>query len=1047
VLLVNQPYVKEIQDMAVTVNFNDLEQAVLSFWEQQQTFQKTLDNTKDQPKYHFYDGPPFATGLPHHGHLLASTVKDIIPRYYTMLGYHVERRFGWDCHGLPIEHEIDKQLGQSTHEIIQAKGLPFYQQACRSIVQRYTTAWEKTITRIGRWVDFKDNYKTMDLDFMESVWWVFHQLWQKDLIYQGKKIVPYSPALGTVLSNFEAGSNYQDVDDPAITVLFYLPAKKWWLAVFTTTPWTLPANLGLCVGPDVDYVLLKMPDVDDPIVIARNRVTAYDPDEQGKIIESIQASELAGMCYEPLFDWYQEAATNKGAFEIFMDDFVQAEEGTGIVHMAPNFGEDDYRVMQKAGVNFDADPLNTQGCFADTKDFSGLFIKDADPLIIKQLKNRGQLWKHTRLVHAYPMCPRSDQPLIYRAIQSWFVKVETLKAGLLKANESIAWMPAHIKDGRFGKWLAQAKDWAISRNRVWGTPLPVWQNDQTGAFYCIDSVKTLNELTGKHVTDLHREHVDDLTFELPGEKGTYRRISDVLDCWFESGSMPYAQKHYPFANQQDFEASFPANFIAEGLDQTRGWFYTLTVLAVALFDKPAFKQVLVTGIVMAEDGKKMSKRFKNYTPPDDLLEKHGADALRLYLIHSGLVKGEPQRFKDSGVEQMIRSTLLPWINAYRFYATYKQIDGWQPDSKIDITYPLDRWILSRLQTLKQCIRTHMQSYALSKVVPELILFIDDLTNGYVRLNRARFWGDGLNQDKCQAYQTLHTVLSELSLCMAPFTPFLSEALFQAQQLKPLGQSVHEQSFPTVEEQWQDQALDQSVKLMRSVLTLGRQLRQEGKVKVKMPLSQLTIIHQDQQVLEKIKPFVELIQKELNIKQVSWDTNTTAYMTYQVLPNAPVLGKRLGKRYSQVKQALAALSQSDCQQLCQSGKISVLDEIFSLDDLLIRTQKNPGTFVAADHDLAVCMDMDLTQELIQEGLAREVINRIQKTRKTLAFKVNDRVVVSYFADQTLQVAIKNHQSFIEKETLSQLNELDADQEHHHQVDDHHLSLSISLLNKT
>ena len=665
-------------------SFVAAEHQVLDDWHREKVFEASLAKTENGKPYIFYDGPPFATGLPHHGHLVGSILKDAVPRYWTMKGRHVQRRFGWDCHGLPIEHEIDKSLGMSSREAVAKLGVKGYNDECRKIVQRYTSEWRKTITRIGRWVDFDHDYKTMEPWYMESVWWVVKQLWSKDLIYRGEKVVPFSTALGTVLSNFEAGSNYQAVQDPAITVLFKLKSRDAYIAIWTTTPWTLPSNLALCVGADIDYVEAFDEEQGINLIIAEERLEAIGKHHKLRVERSFKGSDLVGEAYEPLFDYFADKAA-EGAFVVLADDYVSTESGTGIVHQAPAFGEDDFRIMKAAGIAAMVCPVDMQGRFTEeVSDLAGLHVKEADKQIIQMLKDQAlkdgsRLYIQDVIVHNYPFCPRSHTPIIYRTIDSWYVKVEQMRDALLQANQGINWVPEHLREGRMGNWLAGAIDWAISRNRYWGTPLPIWINDETGKQVCIGSRQELEELTGAHPDDLHRENVDELTFSIDGEPGTYRRIEEVLDCWFESGSMPYAQLHYPFENEAVFEQGFPAEFIAEGLDQTRGWFYTLIVLGTALYGTTPFKNVIVNGIVMAEDGKKMAKSLRNYSPPDELMETYGADALRLYLINSGLVRAEEQRFADSGVKDMVRRALLPWLNAYRFLQTYAEIDGWQVD--------------------------------------------------------------------------------------------------------------------------------------------------------------------------------------------------------------------------------------------------------------------------------------------------------------------------------------------------------------------------------
>ncbi len=1017
-------------------SFVAAEHDVLKFWESQGIFQQSLAQTSNCKPFIFYDGPPFATGLPHHGHLVGSTLKDIVPRYYTMKGYYVQRRFGWDCHGLPIEHEIDKSLGMSAQQAVEKLGIKGYNDECRGIVQRYTAEWRKTITRIGRWVDFDNDYKTMDPWYMESVWWVVKQLWEKDMIYQGVKVVPFSTALGTVLSNFEAGSNYQEVQDPAVTVLFKLKDEDAYMAAWTTTPWTLPSNLGLCVHANIEY--LKVRDEANGLVyyvansLNRSPVNSKDLEKMlaGETIHGFslaerrvfKGSELAGKSYLPLFPYFKDLAS-EGAFRVFADDYVTTESGTGIVHLAPAFGEDDYRVMRHNGINAAPCPVDFEGKFtAEVSDFVGLYVKSADKLIIRRLKEEGTLLRHETIVHPYPFCPRSDTPIIYRTIPSWYVKVEQMRERLAAANAQVNWVPEHIKDGRMGNWLANAIDWCISRNRYWGTPLPIWINDVTDRRLCLGSIAELKQYTGVKVEDLHREYVDHLSFQLPGEEGTYRRVEEVLDCWFESGSMPYAQLHYPFENQKLFEAGFPAEYIAEGLDQTRGWFYTLLVLSTALYDKPSFKNVIVNGIVMAEDGKKMSKRLQNYTPPDVLMEEYGADALRLYLINSGLVKAEEQRFSDSGVKDMVRRALLPWLNSFKFLQTYAEIDGWRaeaaPTASGNIT---DQWIISRLQSLKANVSREMAQYKLYNVVPALFEFIEDLTNWYIRLNRSRFWGEGMSADKQAAYQTLYQTLHELNLVMAPFAPFLSEHLYQAlaafapaQMERPV--SAHLCRYPEAESNLIQPKLEQAVSRMQNIILLGRQKRNQAKIKTKVPLARLTIIHEDQAMLDEIARLEGYIAGELNVKRVEYSTEEGRFINLFAKPNSPVLGKRLGKEFKKFKDLIEALDSRQLKALQEEGQLPLGGESFSPEEILIFREARPGTEAVSNRFISIDVDCTLNDELIAEGLAREVVNRIQKTRKELGLNVADRIRLTYEADTALADAIERHRDYIAGETL-------------------------------
>ncbi len=1011
-------------EIGINENFSFVtaEHAVLRFWKQENVFQLSLQQTRECPPFIFYDGPPFATGLPHHGHLVGSTLKDIIPRYYTMQGYYVQRRFGWDCHGLPIEHEIDKALGMSSQQAVAELGIKGYNDKCRGIVQRYTAEWEKTITRIGRWVDFEHDYKTMEPWYMESVWWVMQQLWNKDLIYRGVKVVPFSTALGTVLSNFEAGSNYQDVQDPAITVLFKLEDEDAWLSAWTTTPWTLPSNLGLCVNADMEYVKVRDEELGKVIYVARSRLESVGKNRNLTELSNCPGSALVGKKYLPLFHYFNVLKA-EGDFTVFADDYVTSDSGTGIVHQAPAFGEDDFRVMKANGVSTVVCPVDMEGKFTDeVTDFAGVYVKDADKHIIKRLKEAGNLYLQEVIVHSYPFCPRSDTPIIYRTIPSWYVKVEAMRDRLVANNQQINWVPDHIKNGRMGNWLSNALDWCISRNRYWGTPLPIWINDESDKRICIGSIAELEKFTGVLVQDLHREYVDDLTFTIAGEAGTYRRVPEVLDCWFESGAMPYAQLHYPFENKKLFEAGFPAEYIAEGLDQTRGWFYTLLVLSTALYDKPSFKNVIVNGIVMAEDGKKMSKRLQNYTPPDILMEEYGADALRLYLINSGLVKAEEQRFTDSGVKEMVRRALLPWLNSFKFLQTYADIDQWRALGDAPVSTNItDQWLLSRLQSLLTSVTKEMAEYKLYNVVPALFEFIEDLTNWYIRLNRGRFWVEEMTKDKAAAYQTLYRTLYELTLCMAPFAPFLAEHIYQ--QLLPYGPidsklslSVHLCTYPKAEPLYIQPALEGAVARMQNIILLGRQKRNQVKIKTKVPLARLTIIHLEQSMLDEIARLENYIKSELNVKHVEYSQDENQFINLFAKPNSPVLGKRFGKNFGSFRKAIEALDSRQLQLLQNNGMLLLEGENFSLDDILIFREAKPGTQALSNRFISIDMDCTLDAALISEGLAREVVNRIQKTRKDLGFNVTDRIHIEYAADNDLHAAIKQHEDHIKNETL-------------------------------
>ena len=1029
--------------------FVKMEHDILSLWEEERVFEKSLEFTKDKKPYIFYDGPPFATGLPHHGNLLASIIKDVVPRYWTMRGRYVLRRFGWDCHGLPIEHEIDKRLGVSAQEAIAKLGVAGYNAECRSIVETYVDQWRAIITRIGRWVDFDNDYKTMDAWYMESVWWVVKQLWDKGLIYKGQKVMPVSTALETVLANFEATSNYKDVQDPAITVLFRLVDDDSFVAAWTTTPWTLPSNLALCVGADIDYVEVIDGVSGRRIYLAEARLEEYDATHQLTVENHLKGSDLVGKKYVPLFEYFKSEA-ERGAFVVVADDYVTTDEGTGIVHQAPAFGEDDYRVLQANGIDAFACPVTMGGRFTDdVKDFAGMPVKDADKDIIQFLKESEALWDQETIQHNYPYCYRSDTPLIYRAVPSWFVRVTDFIDDLAAANEQILWVPGHIKDGRFGHWLESAIDWAISRNRVWGTPLPIWENEVSGNRICVGSIDELEQLSGERVEDLHREFVDPLEFEIDGEEGVYRRVEEVLDCWFESGSMPYAQLHYPFENEKVFEQGFPAEFIAEGLDQTRGWFYTLTVLAAALYEKPAFRNVIVNGMVMAEDGKKMSKSQQNYTPPGDLMETYGADALRLYLINSGLVRGEEQRFADSGVRDMARRALLPWYNAFSFLQTYASIDHWTPDKGDYIgSNILDQWILSKLQTLKAGIRNEMEQYRLYNVVPKLFDFIEDLTNWYIRLNRSRYWGDDITADKIAAYSTLYRAVRELSIAMAPFAPFLSEHIYrQISELaeeRPKPSSVHLCSYPEADSSEIHRDLEDAVTRMQQVVLLGRRKREEVKINLRTPLSLVTIVHRDRDVLEAIRGLDEYVRSELNVKEVRYATEETDYIVLYAKPNFPVLGKRLGKRMKEYQELIESMTPGDIANFQDEKGVTLGGERFTEEEIQVFREAKPGTNVITDRLISIDLVCELNDELVMEGYAREAVNRIQRARRDAGLEVSDRIRLVYSGDERVLEALGIHAEYVARETLATEFEPGPTVQFDAEIDGMRLGFDISVM---
>ncbi len=1013
-------------DVTADIDFAAQEREILAGWKTADLYRKSVEqHTKP---FRFYDGPPFATGLPHYGHLLASITKDVVPRYWTMRGYRVERRWGWDCHGLPVENEAEQQLGLKTRKDILEYGIPRFNEYCRSVVLRYTSEWEELIQRLGRWVDWDRQYRTMDVDFMESVWWVFQSLWDKGLIYEGYKSLAYCPRCATPLSNFEVNQGYQDTQDPSVTVRFRVvgsPQRS--LLAWTTTPWTLPSNMGLAVGPEVEYVCVTTVDGEE-IILAKARVEAVFRKREEEIdhVDEISVDELVGLRYEPLFEYFGELAA-EGAFKVVQADFVSTEDGTGIVHIAPGFGEEDYQLGLKENLPvvcpIDADCRFTE----EVPDFEGEFVKDTDTPIIRRLRSTGQLFAETTLMHSYPFCWRCDSPLIYRTISTWFVKVEgEVKQKMLAANKEIWWIPEHIQHGRFGKWLEGARDWAISRNRYWGTPLPIWRNEETGEAICVGSREQLCELSGKQVDDLHKHCIDDLEIPAPSGDGVLRRVPEVLDCWFESGSMPYAQSHYPFGPREDFEASFPADFISENLDQTRGWFYTLTILAAALFDGPAFKNCIVGGMLLAEDGRKLSKRLKNYPDPSEMLETYGADALRLYLLNSPAMKAEELRLSESGVKQSLRDVILPLWNAYSFFVTYANIDGWDPEkgSAAPITHRLDRWILSELQTLLHHINQEMEAYRLYKTVPAMVAFVEKLTNWYIRRSRRRFWKSDDDGDKASAYAALYQVLTTFIRALAPVLPFVTEAIYQnlvrsARRAdgSDAPESVHLCEMPQADESLRDSELEAQMALATRAVTLGRALRSKHNLKTRQPLQRVFLLPPDEHSREELAQISGLIADELNIKEVVLVEDEAEISEVSYKPNFRSLGPRFGKRMKEVGIFISGLGSDQIRGLIAGARLDVAGGDIGIDDVEVQRRERDDVVVAVDDNLCVGLDIQVTQDLRLEGFARELVNRVQNMRKDAGLDVADRIHLWIDGPDPVADAMSAHEAYVAGETLS------------------------------
>ncbi|KAK9467712.1 tRNA synthetases class I-domain-containing protein [Lipomyces arxii] len=1004
------------------MDFPKEEEKVLALWKEWDAFQTSVKLSEGKPPFAFYDGPPFATGTPHYGHILASTIKDIVPRYAHMTGHYVERRFGWDTHGLPVEHEIDKRLGITGKEDVMRMGIDAYNAECRAIVMRYASEWRSTIDRLGRWIDFDNDYKTLNPTFMESVWWVFGQLYEKSAVYRGFRVMPYSTGCTTPLSNFEAQQNYKDVLDPAVVVAFVLKDNpKTALLAWTTTPWTLPSNLAVAANPEFEYVKIYDEKKNMNYILLESLITTLYKNpkkEKFKVVDKIKGSAMEGWKYEPLFPYFYEQYKDI-AFKVVCASYVSNDSGTGLVHQAPAFGEDDFNVaLENKLITEDSpppNPVDDNGKFLPiVSDFAGEYVKAADRKIIKFLKEKNTLIVDGQLMHSYPFCWRSDTPLIYRAVPAWFVRIKEIIPDMLNNISTSHWVPTVIKEKRFANWIANARDWNISRNRYWGTPIPLWVSDDYEEIVVISSVKQLEELSGcGPLTDLHRDSIDHITIPSKQGKGVLRRVEEVFDCWFESGSMPYASQHYPFENKDKFQSAFPADFICEGLDQTRGWFYTLTVLGTHLFNKSPFKNCIVTGIVLAADGKKMSKRLKNYPDPGVVIDSYGSDALRLYLINSPILRAEPLKFKEEGVKEVVSKVLLPWWNSYKFWEGHVAL--LKKTNDVDFMYDpdrtstnvMDKWILASLQSLIVFVHQEMGEYRLYTVVPRLLSLIDDMTNWYIRFNRTRMKGESGVEDTVVALNTLFEVLFTLVLTMAPFTPFLTDAIYQ--KLKPYipkellpedARSVHFLEYPKARENLADEETERAVGRMQKVIELTRNLREKKTIGLKIPLKTLVVMHPDPQYLEDIRGLQQYIVEELNIRDLVLTSDEDRYgVEYQCVADWSTLGKKLKRDIVRVKNALPKLTSDEVKRFVSDGQITVDGiDLIEGDLQVIRGLSADnvahGQETNTDQDVLIILDTTIYPELKTEGLAREIINRVQRLRKKSGLNATDDVRVQY-----------------------------------------------------
>ena len=1004
-------------------NFPSVENETLDFWAADGTFQASIDQrdagTNGVNEYVFYDGPPFANGLPHYGHLLTGFVKDAVPRYQTMQGKRVERRFGWDCHGLPAEAEAERQLEISGRQAITDFGIEKFNEYCKESVLRYTSDWERYVTRQARWVDFANDYKTLDVSYMESVMWAFKTLWDKGLIYEGFRVLPYSWALETPLSNTETRMDdaYKQVQDPALTVAFVLETGESLLA-WTTTPWTLPSNLALAVAPDVSYVRVRHNGT--VYILAEARLAAYEKELEGaEVIDTTLGAALVGRTYTPMFSYF---ADQPDAFRVIAGDFVTTEDGTGVVHLAPGFGEDDQRVCSENGIGLVV-PVDSRGLFtSEVPDFEGMLVFDANPLIIRELKSRGIVLRHETYDHAYPHCWRTGKPLIYKAVSSWFVNVTAVKERMVALNEEITWVPDHLKHGSFGKWLENARDWTISRNRFWGSPIPVWRSDDP-AYPRIDVYGSLADLErdfGVVVTELHRPVVDDLVRPNPDDptgKSMMRRVPEVLDCWFESGSMPFAQVHYPFENQEWFDQHYPGDFIVEYIGQTRGWFYTLHVLATALFDRPAFSTCVSHGIVLGDDGAKMSKSLRNYPDPMKVFDTYGADAMRWYLLSSSILRGSDFAVTEEGIRDTVRQVMLPLWNSWYFLSLYANAESMTGEVRYDSTNVLDRYVFSKLKRLIEDTTVSMDQYDIFNACQQVRTFLDVLTNWYIRRSRDRFW----KGDK-DAIDTLHTVLQVLTRIAAPLLPLTTEKIYKELTGE---RSVHLEDWPDASIVPSDDELEKVMDQVRDVCSTTLSLRKVHSRRVRLPLGELTVASP---LANALQSFVSIITDEVNVHKVTLTTELGQVAKHELQLIPAELGPRLGANTQKVIVAVKKGDWSINGDVVIAGGVALEPHEFQVK--LVAASGDTETIASAalaDGQGIVLLNIELTDALLAEGAARDIVRMVQQSRREAGLAVSDRIVLTLGLPELLQSQVSQFEAYIASETLAQRIEWASDRE--------------------
>ena len=1002
------------------LNFVDREKEVLRFWQENDIFEKSINSRPEAKTYMFYDGPPTANGMPHIGHVETRVIKDMIPRYRAMKGYQVPRKAGWDTHGLPVELEVEKLLGLDGKEQIETYGLEPFIEKCKESVWKYKGMWEDFSGTVGFWADMENPYVTYDNDFIESEWWALKQIWEKGLLYKGFKIVPYCPRCGTPLSSHEVAQGYKDVKERSAIAKFKVKDEDAYILAWTTTPWTLPSNVALCVNPDETYVRVKMNEDGTVYYLAKALADTVLGEGTYTVEQEYTGKDLEHKAYVPLFDFVQP---KEACWYVVCDNYVTLTDGTGIVHIAPAFGEDDSRVGRKYGLPF-VQMVDGAGCMTKETKWAGVFCKDADKEILADLKERGLLFSAPVFEHSYPHCWRCDTPLIYYARDSWFIKMTEVKDALIRNNNTVNWVPQSLGKGRFGDWLENVQDWGISRNRYWGTPLNIWECE-CGHRHAIGSIAELREMSDNCPEDieLHRPYIDAVTIRCPHCGKEMHRVPEVIDCWFDSGSMPFAQYHYPFENKELFESRFPADFISEAVDQTRGWFYSLMAISTLLFDKAPFKNVIVMGHVQDENGQKMSKSKGNAVDPFDALATYGADAIRWYFYTAG-APWLPKRFSGKAVQEGQRKFMGTLWNTYAFFILYANIDNFDPTK-----YTLDRsslsvmdhWILSKMNTMVKTVDRELNDYAIPEAARALQEFVDDLSNWYVRRSRERFWAQGMEQDKINAYMTLYTALVTVSKAAAPMIPFMAESIYQnlvRSVDKNAPESIHLCDFPTADESVVDEALERDMDLVLKIVVLGRSARNGANLKNRQPLAEMYV--KADEVLGDY--YTAIIADELNVKKVTFTDDMSCFTDYHFKPQLKTLGPKYGKQLGEIRTLLQNLNGAKAKkELDETGvlKLTLSTGEISLtaDDLLIEMTRSERYFSVEDGGVTVAIDTELTQELIEEGFVRELVSKIQTMRKEAGFEVEDHIIASVCGNEKIQTLMQANRASIADDVLA------------------------------